>query len=117
LGALGGHLLTKECDLGCSEDVLRRVDEGSVPLQSVKESPWLLPELLERPGENQDVVQVGEAEFEYSQNVVHEALERLCGNSHNIHFYDMFPSTIRPSSVETIAQNIIEKVTRNVKLI
>jgi hypothetical protein len=37
--------------------------------------------LLERPREDEDVVHVGEAEVESSQNVVHEALERLGGVS------------------------------------
>jgi hypothetical protein len=35
--------------------------------------------LLERPGENEDVVQVGETEVGCPQNVVHETLERLVG--------------------------------------
>jgi hypothetical protein len=38
LGTLGGHLVTKEQDPGCSEDALRRVDEDPVPLKSVEES-------------------------------------------------------------------------------
>jgi hypothetical protein len=33
--------------------------------------------LIERPGENEDVVQVGEAEVESLQNVIHKALKRL----------------------------------------
>jgi hypothetical protein len=35
--------------------------------------------LLERPGEDEDVVQVGEAEVESSQNVVHKALKHMGG--------------------------------------
>jgi hypothetical protein len=34
---------------------------------------------LERPVEDEDIVQVGEAEVKSSQNVVHEALKCLCG--------------------------------------
>jgi hypothetical protein len=37
--------------------------------------------LLERPGKDEDIVQVGEAEVESSQNVVHKALKCLCGVS------------------------------------
>jgi hypothetical protein len=36
--------------------------------------------LLERPGEEKNVVQVDEAEVESSQNVVHVALESLGGS-------------------------------------
>jgi hypothetical protein len=32
-----------------------------------------------RPGEDQDVVQIGETKVEFPQNVVHETLERLFG--------------------------------------
>jgi hypothetical protein len=35
LGALSGHLITEEGDLGDSEDALRRVDEDSALLKSV----------------------------------------------------------------------------------
>jgi hypothetical protein len=35
--------------------------------------------LLEGPGKDEDVLQVGETEVESPQNVVHEALERLGG--------------------------------------
>jgi hypothetical protein len=34
---------------------------------------------LERTGENEDVIQVGESEVESSYSVVHEALESLGG--------------------------------------
>jgi hypothetical protein len=37
--------------------------------------------LFGRPGEHEDVIHVGEAEVEFSQDVVHEALERLGGVS------------------------------------
>jgi hypothetical protein len=46
LGALGGHLVTEEGDLGYSEDALRLVDEDLVPLKSVEESPYMLFMLL-----------------------------------------------------------------------
>jgi non-ribosomal peptide synthetase component E (peptide arylation enzyme) len=39
LGALSEHLVTKQGDLGCSEDALRRVDDDAVPLKLVEESP------------------------------------------------------------------------------
>jgi hypothetical protein len=35
--------------------------------------------LLGRLGEDEDIIQVGEAEVESSQNVVHKALKCLCG--------------------------------------
>jgi hypothetical protein len=38
-GTLGGHLVTEEGDLGCSEDALYRFDEDLVPLKSVEETP------------------------------------------------------------------------------
>jgi hypothetical protein len=34
---------------------------------------------FERPGENEDVIQVSEAEIEFPQGVVHESLKCLCG--------------------------------------
>jgi hypothetical protein len=37
LGALGGHLITEEGDLGYSEDALRRVDEDPALLKSVED--------------------------------------------------------------------------------
>jgi hypothetical protein len=39
LGTLGGHLITEEGDLGCSDDALRLVDEDPIPLKLVEESP------------------------------------------------------------------------------
>jgi hypothetical protein len=79
VGTLGGHFVTEEGDLGCPKDAFGRVDEDPVPLKLVEEGPQMLLVLLEWPGENQNVVQVGEAEVEYPQNVAHEALERLGG--------------------------------------
>jgi hypothetical protein len=38
LRAFGGHLVTEEGDLGCSEDALRRVDDDPVPLELGEES-------------------------------------------------------------------------------
>jgi hypothetical protein len=35
--------------------------------------------MLECPGENEDVTQVGETEIESPQNIVHEALDHLGG--------------------------------------
>jgi hypothetical protein len=32
LRTFGGHLVTEEGDLGCSEDALRRVDDDPIPL-------------------------------------------------------------------------------------
>jgi hypothetical protein len=39
LGTRGGHLVTKEADLGCSEGAPRRVDDDPIPLKLVEESP------------------------------------------------------------------------------
>jgi hypothetical protein len=39
LGALDGHLVSEEGDLGCLEEALRRVDDDPVPLKLVEESP------------------------------------------------------------------------------
>jgi hypothetical protein len=39
LGALSGHLITEEGDLGYSEDALHWVDEDSSLLKSVEEGP------------------------------------------------------------------------------
>jgi hypothetical protein len=77
LGTLGGHFVTKEVDLWCSEDALRQVDKNPVPLKLVEESPQMSFMFLEGPGENQNVLQVGVAEVESPQNVVHEVLEHL----------------------------------------
>jgi hypothetical protein len=38
-GTLSGHIITKEGDLGSSEDALRRVDQNPVPLKLVEEIP------------------------------------------------------------------------------
>jgi hypothetical protein len=38
-GTLGGHLITEEGDLGCSEDAIRRFNEYPVRMKSVEESP------------------------------------------------------------------------------
>jgi hypothetical protein len=59
LGTLGRHLVTEEGDLGCLEDALCRVNEDPIPLKSVEESLQMLLVLLERPGENRGVLQVG----------------------------------------------------------
>jgi hypothetical protein len=69
----------EEGDLGYSEDAFCRVDEDPVPLKSVAGSPYMLLVLLKRPGEKEDVVQVGETEAEFPQNVVHKTLERSGG--------------------------------------
>jgi hypothetical protein len=39
LRTLGGHLVTEEDDIGCSEDALRRVDDDLIPLELGEESP------------------------------------------------------------------------------
>jgi hypothetical protein len=38
LRTFGGHLVTEEGDLGCSEDALRWVDDDPVPLELGEES-------------------------------------------------------------------------------
>jgi hypothetical protein len=38
LVTLGGHLVREEHDFGCSEDALRRVDDGPIILKLVEES-------------------------------------------------------------------------------
>jgi hypothetical protein len=78
-GTLSGHSVAEEGDLGCAEDALRRVDEDPVPLETVEKSPEVLLMLLTAPGENEDVVQVGKAEVESPQHLVHKSLERLGG--------------------------------------
>jgi hypothetical protein len=45
--------------LGSSEDAFRRVDGDPVPLKSVVERPWMSFVLLERPGEDENVVRSG----------------------------------------------------------
>jgi hypothetical protein len=47
LEALGGHFVTEEGDLGCSEDALHRVDEDPVPLKLVEKDPQMLLVLFE----------------------------------------------------------------------
>jgi hypothetical protein len=79
LGALSGHLVAEEGDLGCAEDALRRADQDPVALEPVEESPEVLHVLLGGSGENEDVVQVGEAEVESPQHLVHESVECLGG--------------------------------------
>jgi hypothetical protein len=51
----------------------------SVPLEPVEESPEMLLVLLGGSGENEDVVQVLEAEVESPQHLVYKPLERLSG--------------------------------------
>jgi hypothetical protein len=46
-GTLGGHLVTEEGNLGCSEDTLRRVDQDPVSLKLVEERPQVLLVFLE----------------------------------------------------------------------
>jgi hypothetical protein len=50
-----------------------------VRLELAEEGPEMLLVLLEGPGENEDVIQVCEAEVESPQHLVHEPLERLSG--------------------------------------
>jgi hypothetical protein len=48
LGTLGGHLVTEEGDLGCSEDALRRVDEDPFIIESLHSSEYFLALSLQR---------------------------------------------------------------------
>jgi hypothetical protein len=52
--------------------------------------------LFRRPGEHEDVIHVGETEVEISQNVVHEALERMGGVSQA---ESMYGNSNRPKGV------------------
>jgi hypothetical protein len=58
-GGLGSLAALLMADLGCSEDAFRRVDGDPVPLKSVAQRPWMSFVLIERPGENENVVQSG----------------------------------------------------------
>jgi hypothetical protein len=78
-GTLSRHLLAEKDDLGCAEDALSGVYMDPVPLEPIKESPEVLLVLLGGSGENEDIVQVCEAEVESPQHLVHEPLERLRG--------------------------------------
>jgi hypothetical protein len=79
LRSFGGHLVTEEDNLGCSEDAIRRVDDDPIPLELGDESSQVLFVLFKWPGKDKDVVQVGETETESPPNAVHEALKRLGG--------------------------------------